>query len=498
MHTAIVMRKTILFILAAVLTANNVALPTKAEVNPPHIVISELQTGGTSDATEEFVELYNPSETTVDVTGWLLQYRAASGQAGQSWPTSTTKATIACATGSAPTCRAEMLPKTRLVLTHTIANIAGALNMSGGFSDKGGEIRLVQPGTTPIVHDFIGYGTAADAEGTPAAAPAAGQSIKRVLDANDAVMDTDNNATDFLAACGSPTPGQADTLAIPYASGCVTPPLLPETPSQTAPPDGTTPGDSANPPDGDTDGANHDTPLTYLPILITEVLPNPASPQTDSANEFIELYNPNDTAVTLSNYRLQTGTDYRYTYTLGDTPLAPHAYLAIPSAVSKLSLANSGSGVRLINPNGLTVAEVPNYGDAKEGQSWMQDETGWHWSLTPTPYAANILTLPAPKITPLASSAPKKASTAKTAVPKVNTAKTTTPKAPAVKKTTSPASTAGSAPSQQSPAIQYWLLIPLAALALGYVIYEYRENIARAWRRIWSRNSKKQVLADDN
>jgi hypothetical protein len=496
MHTAIVMKKAILFILTVILAANSTIVPVGAAPDPPHIIISELQTGGASDATEEFVELYNPGDNTIDVTGWLLQYRAASGLSTQTWPNSTTKAAIACATGSAANCRVELQPKMRLVLVHTIANIADALTMNGGFSDKGGEIRLVQSGAAPLVHDLVGYGNAADAEGSPAAAPAAGQSIKRIVNADGIVLDTENNATDFVAGCGSPTPGQDDVHTIPTATGCTTPPLEPsETTDPIPSPEDPTSEQPTDPP-ADTDDASTDP--SYLPVLITEVLPNPVSPQTDSANEFIELYNPNDTAVTLNEYRLQTGADYRYTYTLGDTPLAPHAYVAITSAVSKLSLANSGSGVRLIDPNGTTTSEVPNYGEAKEGQSWMQDEAGWHWSLTPTPNAANVLTLPAPKVTPAATVAPKKTSTAKTAVPKVTATKTAVPKPPVAKKAVSPATATGSAPTTQPPAIQYWLLIPLATLALGYVIYEYRENIARAWRKLWATIRKKPALAEED
>lgn len=498
MHTANVMKKVTLFSLAVLLAANSHPLPTKAEVAPNHIIISELQTGSTSDATEEFVELYNPTTSSIDVTGWVLQYRAASGQAGQSWPNSTTKATIACASSNTQMCRVEIAPFTRLVLVHTIANIAGALSMSGGFSDKGGEIRLVQPGTTPVVQDFVGYGNAADSEGTPAPAPTAGQSIKRMLDANDAVIDTDNNAADFIAACGPPSPGQEDTLLIPYSTGCVAPSSnQPET-TDPVPSDSDSETNPPTEPTTDPETPDTETSPTYLPILITEVLPDPASPQTDSADEFIELYNPNDVAVTLDGYRLQTGIDYRYSYTLGDTPLGPHTYVAITSAVSKLSLANSGSGVRLIDPSGSTVAEAPTYGSAKEGQSWMQDDSGWHWSLTPTPYTTNVLTLPAPKITPVPAVAPKKSSTTKATTPKINTAKTTAPKPPASKKTTTPTTTAGSAPTPQNPAIQYWLLIPLATVALGYVLYEYRENIARMWRKIRSSTRKKELLSEED
>lgn len=76
------MKKTVICLLtAAVLCVGQVpvvmAQSDQSTVKP--IVITELQTGGATDATAEFVELYNPNDTSIDVTGWQLQYRPASG-----------------------------------------------------------------------------------------------------------------------------------------------------------------------------------------------------------------------------------------------------------------------------------------------------------------------------------------------------------------------------------------------------------------------------------
>jgi hypothetical protein len=477
------MKKAILYtLLVGVLCVGNVpaAYAETPEALPVSILISEIQTAGTNDATEEFVELYNPGDISIDVTGWLLQYRAASGTATQTWPNSSTKATLACPTGSTPDCRVIIAPRQRIVATHTIANIAGALSMTGGFSSTGGQIRLVEPGAPLVIHDLVGYGNAIISEIAPAAAPAGGKSIKRIIDTEENPVDTNNNAADFINACGDPTPGLADTSFIPRATGCDAPPEpTPEAPTTPSENTGDTPTDTP------TDQPGMGGTPTYLPVIITEVFADPESPQQDSTDEFIELYNPNDTAITLKDYRLQTGSEYRYTYTLGDTPLGPHTYLAIPSAVSKLSLANSGSGVRLIDPNGETAYEAPNYGDAKPGQSWMQDDTGWKWTLTPTPGGANTLTVPQPKVTATATAAKKK-TTAKTTATKKATTKQA--KAPAAKKAATPEIPKTQA-SQTATATnpQYWLLAPIGALAAGYAAYEYRQGISRGVRTGWAK-----------
>lgn len=491
------MKKAVIFTLVtAVLCVGQAPVARAAtipEPTPKSILIAELQTGGTTDATQEFVELYNPNPASIDITGWQLQYRTASGTATQTWPSSTTKATLACAAGSAADCTVGIAAFGRLVIAHAMPDLTTAYPMAGGFSDKGGEIRFIKPGATPAVQDYVGYGTAQDAQGSPAPAPTAGQSLKRKQSQDGTFVTTGDNSKDFLAGCGTPSPGDDDTTTLALTEGCYTPPTQSQNQQdQTT----TTPGATDTSQD-DQQTTQNDPPATkqtYEPVLITEVFPDPAAPQQDSTDEFIELYNPNDTAINLTKYILQAGSNYHYSFTLGDTPLGPHAYLAIPSAVSNVSLSNSGSGVRLIDPNGDIAYEAPNYGEAKEGEAWMLDETGWHWTLSPTPGAANILTVPAPKVVATPATIPKKKPVA--AATKTSTKKVAEPKIPSAKKTTAKstlAATAPSTPSAQQPDL--WLLAPIGTLVGGYAVYEYRQDIGRALRKAWALLPNKKVSA---
>src|SRR3989344_3939851 len=46
-----------------------------------HVVISEIQISGGSDADDEFVELYNPTDSSFDLTGWRLNKTNSGGSA---------------------------------------------------------------------------------------------------------------------------------------------------------------------------------------------------------------------------------------------------------------------------------------------------------------------------------------------------------------------------------------------------------------------------------
>jgi|GEM_PF-254990 len=43
----------------------------------PHVVISEISARGESAISDDFVELYNPTDADIDIGGWVLQYRTA-------------------------------------------------------------------------------------------------------------------------------------------------------------------------------------------------------------------------------------------------------------------------------------------------------------------------------------------------------------------------------------------------------------------------------------
>ena len=179
---------------------------------PDHVTISQLYGGGgNSGATysHDYVELYNPHSTTFDLTGWSIQYGAATGETWQVQPLGGSIAPgeyylIRLATNNA-----------LIGAPVPAANVNGDINMAAAA----GKLALVNSfdalvGPCPIedvtIVDFLGYGTTANcAEGTRSAAPSATSAAFRK---NNGSTDTDNNSADFIIA--APTPGRSPQAPI--------------------------------------------------------------------------------------------------------------------------------------------------------------------------------------------------------------------------------------------------------------------------------------------
>jgi hypothetical protein len=216
---------------------------------------------------------------------------------------------------------------------------------------------------------------------------------------------------------------------------------------------------------------------------ITELLPNPASPQTDATDEFIELYNPNDAAYDVSGLVLEAGGAMMRRYVLPEgSILQPHEYRALLSDVTSLSLPNSGGSARLLDTSGTVIMQTDAYDTAPDGQAWMVDDTGWRWTTSPTPHAVNTF-VGSPAVVKKASSTTPKQTTKKTAA--VKAASTTKPKtkATAAVKEKKPKTVATKArlstvsATARNP-VHTGVLAVIGVFALLYGAYEYRHDMA--------------------
>ena len=213
-----------------------VGLPTAAvaAVSPSApVVINEVYGGGgnaSSTYKRDFVELYNASAATVDLSSWSVQYASATGGTWQ----------VTNLVGSLPAGGSYIVGEGSGGTNGTTDvpfDVDGVIQMAAGA----GKVALVSNVTAltcttgcttlaPVV-DFVGYGTtASDFSGTGRApAPSATVAITRdgTTHAN-----TGNNNADFATAAPTPTP---------CGTAC-TPPPPDSAPSVTA----TTPADGAS------------------------------------------------------------------------------------------------------------------------------------------------------------------------------------------------------------------------------------------------------------
>jgi lamin tail-like protein len=165
-----------------------------------HPMINEIQAGGNVSASDEWVELFNPCSVAVDVTGWTLDYRAATA-------TGTTDTNLMI------TLSGSMAPgDVKLFAGNGFPGAAdgtwgtgfmqannGAVGLRSGPKDTGTLVDSVAYGTVSASHPFV--------EGSATTALSNGKSVARgPFDGND----TDVGGADFVLVA-TPTPRALNT-----------------------------------------------------------------------------------------------------------------------------------------------------------------------------------------------------------------------------------------------------------------------------------------------
>lgn len=453
-------------LLVAVLVMPLSGLAADEPAEPGDVLITELQTTGLDSedddvTTAEFVELYNNTNVAIDLTGWSLQIAAASSTNWQN-------------VSLTPELGGSWQPDDHLLIANiTFMPNADHTYTSGRFTKSGGHVRIVSPDTSTadetdlIIHDTLGWGTAAHPESTAASTPDSNQSLKRRLDENGFYIDTNNNSADFIIS-DTPFPQAKEK----------NPPMDPEDPDEDPDEEPENPDETPeNPGDPPVEEPTDPEPETNLlaPIL-TELLPNPASPATDSEDEFVELFNPNNEPFPLKDFKLQTGSSFNYSVIFDEEVIPAQGYLLVYSKGTNLTLSNSSGDARLLDDEGIVIAEVDSYSDAEDGAAWALIGGSWQWTTSPTPALPNILALPTAetlKSKTSKSTTKKKASATKKASTKAS-------------KTTSPGERAIYEDPQEDEVVapvHTSILAGVGIAALGYGLYEYRFDLQNRLER---------------
>lgn len=211
--------------------------------------------------------------------------------------------------------------------------------------------------------------------------------------------------------------------------------------------------------------------------IVNELLPNPGDELSDAEDEFIELYNPNDKPFDLTGFQLEVGATTKRTWTFPvGTLLAPKSFTAFYSSATNLSLSNSSSMVQLLDPFGNGISAAPLYTSAKENQTWALANNSWVWTTKPTPNAANIVTTP-----PAAQTKARATTTANG-----------TAKAASTGNIAANVASEGAEVPEKVAQLHPSALASVAALAVGYGIYEYKQDIANRLRQFRSNRAARR------
>ena len=221
-----------------------------------HLVISEVQIAGVGGANEDFIEIHNPTSSNIDLNGYRLVKRTASGITDSSikaWSSET----IIPPGGYYLWANSSWTPSVTPDTT-----TASTLAADNGIAIRQGPI------DTGTIIDSVAWGGATNAfvEGSPFPTnPGAGESLERVGD------DTNNNSVDFILQT-NPNPQNSGITPAPTSVPTASP----------------TPTTSPYPASGI--------------VVINEVAW--AGTVASADDEWIELYNTSDTAINLTGWTL--------------------------------------------------------------------------------------------------------------------------------------------------------------------------------------------------
>ncbi len=350
-------KKYFFIIIIAIIIASINFVSAEAE----HLVISEIKiTGGSGFTTDEFVELYNPTDQEISLANWSLVKKTAAGNEY-----------VLVENFNEKLIKAHSF----LLIAHP-AGYSGEINPDIYYSttnsiSSNNSVMLLNDMSEEV--DKIGMGTSSDYEGEVTSNPGSKKSIERKAKStsdSDSMMeggmdyflgnseDTDNNEDDFIInvqATPQNSSSEVEYLEIVIPDNNTTLPVM----------------------EGE-----------FGDIKISELFPNPVG---SDDSEFIELYNNDTKEINLTGWQLGDNSTRRYVINIDDFDtifIGPKQYFIIDKEISKISLNNTTDAAYLYDANGNIVEKI-EYEKSQEGKSYSLISEQWIWSSDYTPGKAN-------------------------------------------------------------------------------------------------------------
>lgn len=310
------------------------------------IKINEIYPIPAASAEKEWVELFNPTSSTINLAGWFLLDNS-----------------------STTSLEGEVLASGFLVV-----EFSSRLNNSGD--------RLILKDSDGEIMDQVTYGDFDDGDlSDNLPPPAAGTALARKIDG----LGMGNIQNDFSLTVTPTKKG----------SNIITEPIANVAPSDRGGGSGSVTKTSATEVPKEGNSVNIVVPAAERLVVINELLPNPKG--SDTQKEMIELKNISGGIVNLEGWFL-TGSNKRKHFFTSSTVLLPGEFLVLARSQTKITLKNSGGDfVDLYNQDKHLVDKAIYQETAEEDFVLVRTATTtdmWAWSTAMTPGRENILVAP--------------------------------------------------------------------------------------------------------
>jgi phosphatidylserine/phosphatidylglycerophosphate/cardiolipin synthase-like enzyme len=322
------------------LLALALCLPVAAYAAATHVVISEFATRGPTSATDEFVELYNPTSAAISLSGWKLQYKSATG-------TSWSDRAVLPSSASIPAHGFFLIANQTYIGTVTPDYTSSLWNSGSGMADNGNE-RIIDGSSVEV--DKVGWGTGNDPEGgTGHDAPNHGTS------ANNNSVERKALSTSTADSLGS---GGAHAL---LGNGQDTNDNLADYVAQTH---------GRNPQNA---GSAIEPALSVAGNGTGNVTAAPASAYADRPLDAVVLTVAQDSAYTLERVAVLAPSDWTWSHTLADVAVAGAGFASATPAFSGDTLIVSGAAVTTTDGGTITLSNFTT--PATKGTSYFNTWT---------------------------------------------------------------------------------------------------------------------------